>query len=146
MVKYLKIFERFNNLKVDDIKSCFLDLEDAGFKIQVLMPSGCIFINKDLGTHGVRPFKWIDVKETILFAIPYMASEFDMIVDKILILNQSTSGSKNNLKAKWTPERWEIRGSEYLMGEDQKLDKFFNYLQLNNCEMYFIEIYYEINN
>ena len=82
-MKYLKLFENYENTYNDDILYCFQDLIDNGFEVNCSRRYIQIFKE--------NRFYVDDVKEVLLFALPYMKSEFGIKVEKIDILNSGRS-------------------------------------------------------
>ena len=81
-MRYLKLYEKFN-MTEQDIRDCFQDLEDAGFNIIIEKEENYIFILNDF-----RSFDIDDIRETLLFAIPYMESEFGLVVNEIKVIDK----------------------------------------------------------
>ena len=69
-MRYLKLFEDYSS---DQILDCFMDLVDNDF--EVVVQTHQIFIEKNSDVVA-KPFKFDDVKETLLFAIPYLDDEY----------------------------------------------------------------------
>lgn len=84
-MKYIRLYES-KEYDREDIKNCFLDLVDNGFEINVftkkemtlLKMNTCPYI---LITRDSEPeyFSITDVKETLLFAIPYLEDQYNQL-------------------------------------------------------------------
>ena len=85
-MKYLKLYEDYYDRVF--IKDCFQDLIDDGFEILVSPKFICIYrIGVDTLT---STFKYEDIRECLLFAVPYLKDEFDIKVEKAEIFINST--------------------------------------------------------
>ena len=76
-MKYMKLYENYENTSNDDILNCFQDLIDDRFDVNC--STRYLYITRDGG------FTIDDVKETLLFAIPYMKSEYGINVESIWV-------------------------------------------------------------
>jgi hypothetical protein len=87
-IKQYKIFESNKTVTTQNVKDCFADITDNGFHIKVVFPEGgltygCVGIMRnptfdaDDRIH-TKPFVLDDIKETLLFAIPYIREEYGL--------------------------------------------------------------------
>lgn len=65
----------------EDIETCFLDLMDAGFNVNIYYPN----VDYKYGFIGIYKgwFGFDSIKETLLFAIPYLSENYNFIINKI---------------------------------------------------------------
>lgn len=99
MMKYIKLYENDMWLKMDpsehkiitdqDIKDCFYDLIDNKFKVSVRFftmstiryINGKYYIFSSLTIEKPPTFKLNDIKETLLFAVPYLCEKYGLVTD-----------------------------------------------------------------
>lgn len=104
---------------IEQIKECFLDLEDAGFTI--IVNSNNISILKNRSN-----FKYNDIKECLLFAIPYLQDVYGM---RLLGGTFEISFLKNGL---------------HYCGNVDKFNKEIKYLTTKNIDLCRINISFYI--
>ena len=83
-MRTIKTFEGFKKKDIESliqpIKDSFLDLEDIGLIVKARVQDNRIHIHIDRSTYDY--YKGYDVIETLLFAIPYLESEYNLKLGK----------------------------------------------------------------
>ena len=94
-LKSYKIFESISNADLElDVKDIFLDLQDAGYDIDIDMrPQGVDMFS--VGVSNDKLFDWSDVKEEFLRSKEYITDN-GFILDKV-VLNYYQFGAYNDV-------------------------------------------------
>ena len=128
-LEYTIIHENYTPIHESDIRDCFQDLIDDGFNVITEIEEAYIFILNDF-----RRFNIDDVEETLLFAIPYMNSEFGLVVREIRIVDNRKTFISN-----WNKKSSYVSNMGYY--NNITIEDFLN-LQ-NDVDLHAIKIFYE---
>ena len=97
-MKYLKLYENYKKVTKEDILSCFRDIEDIGYNVN--WNNYCITIRKtnhnNLDNSLDYLYDFNEIKETLLFAIPYIEDVYKLFIDNIYIDNSIYGLYPNN--------------------------------------------------
>ena len=115
-MRYLKLFENYSS---DQILDCFMDIIDRGLSVEVGVSKIYIYKEKETGSFLDDSFSIDDIKETLLFAIPYLKDEYGIDIYNIgvtLLLRHNK------------------------IGLDYKIDQFYSLIESND-ELYRVILY-----
>ena len=90
-MRYIKLFEVYKNKILEqDVIDCFQDLNDSGFIVSVGKKKQkkiiCIdIIKKQKDDYSIDTFNIDDVKEVLLFAIPYISNTYDVKIRPFVV-------------------------------------------------------------
>lgn len=115
---FLNLFKKKNkeNKKIpnaEDLETCFLDLRDEGFDIGIVL-GGKVSYYDYISIHKPNElsFEFSSVKETLLFAIPYIMDTYVFKLIRIDVREQDGAFDKHFNSVEHVCEFYEIRDED----------------------------------